>query len=117
MHDMRLAALFSGGKDSTLAMHKAMKGHEVVCLISMISENDASYMFHVPNIHITDLPENCTMTVFTMKGDIILQLTGTMGEITWDLKDQNGNDIGLGIYVLRIGNDAEMIYRKVLIVK
>lgn len=53
---MRLGALFSGGKDSCLAMKYAMdEGHEVVCLISIISENQQSYMFHTPNIHLTDL--------------------------------------------------------------
>ncbi len=45
---MKLGALFSGGKDSTYAIFKAMKEHEVVCLISLKSENPESYMFHVP---------------------------------------------------------------------
>ena len=52
---MRLGALFSGGKDSCYAMHLAMKEHEVVCLISMLSENPESYMFHVPNIGMTKM--------------------------------------------------------------
>ena len=52
---MKLAALFSGGKDSTLAMYKAMKEHEVVCLVSILSENKESYMFHTPNIELTKL--------------------------------------------------------------
>jgi len=50
---MRLAVLLSGGKDSLLALQKARQEHEIVCLISLYSENDESYMFHVPNIHIT----------------------------------------------------------------
>jgi len=52
---MKLGVLFSGGKDSTLAMHLAEKQHEISCLLSMKSENDASYMFHTPNIDITEL--------------------------------------------------------------
>ena len=52
---MKLAVLFSGGKDSTLALYKAIQKEEVVCLISVISENKESYMFHVPNISITKL--------------------------------------------------------------
>ncbi len=52
---MKLGVLYSGGKDSTLALMKAMERHEVVCLISMVSENKESYMFHTPNIHITRL--------------------------------------------------------------
>ena len=52
---MELAVLLSGGKDSHLAMFRAMKHHEISCLISIESENKESYMFHVPNIHITEL--------------------------------------------------------------
>jgi ABC transporter with metal-binding/Fe-S-binding domain ATP-binding protein len=52
---MKLGVLFSGGKDSTLAMMKAMKEHEVVCLVTLVSENTASYMFHTANIHVTEI--------------------------------------------------------------
>ncbi len=45
---MKLGALFSGGKDSTYAIYKAMKENEVVCLIALKSLNPESYMFHVP---------------------------------------------------------------------
>jgi ABC transporter with metal-binding/Fe-S-binding domain ATP-binding protein len=52
---MRLGVLFSGGKDSTLALHYAKEKEEVACLITLISENKESYMFHTPNINITSL--------------------------------------------------------------
>jgi diphthine-ammonia ligase len=52
---MRLGVLFSGGKDSTLALLKAMEKEKVVCLISIISKNNESYMFHTPNISLTEI--------------------------------------------------------------
>src|SRR5208337_4837781 len=52
---MRLGVLFSGGKDSTLALHYAEEKEKVVCLITLLSENKESYMFHTPNIDITAL--------------------------------------------------------------
>ena len=53
---MRLASLHSGGKDSVYAMYLAMQeGHDVAVLISIASKNPESYMFHVPNIHLTKL--------------------------------------------------------------
>ncbi|AMD18452.1 hypothetical protein TL18_05745 [Methanobrevibacter sp. YE315] len=53
---MNVAVLFSGGKDSTMALFNALESKEdVKYLLSMKSKNDESYMFHVPNIHITDL--------------------------------------------------------------
>ncbi len=49
---MKLAVLFSGGKDSSLAAWIAKKeGHELGCLISVVSENKESFMFHVPSIN------------------------------------------------------------------
>ncbi len=50
---MKLGVLYSGGKDSTLALMKAMDYHDVACLISVLSENKESYMFHTPNIDLT----------------------------------------------------------------
>jgi diphthine-ammonia ligase len=52
---LKLGVLFSGGKDSTLALHKAVEENEVVCLITLISQNKESYMFHTPNIDLTAL--------------------------------------------------------------
>ena len=53
---MDVAVLFSGGKDSTMALYEALEnGDDVKYLLSVKSLNNESYMFHVPNIHITDL--------------------------------------------------------------
>jgi diphthine-ammonia ligase len=52
---MRLGVLFSGGKDSTLALHLAAEKEEVVCLITILSTNKESFMFHTPNIDISAL--------------------------------------------------------------
>lgn len=53
---MDSAVLFSGGKDSTLALYNALEnGDNVRYLLSMKSKNSSSYMFHVPNIDLTDL--------------------------------------------------------------
>ena len=53
---MKVAVLFSGGKDSTMAVYNALEnGEDVEYLLAMKSANDESYMFHVPNIHLTDL--------------------------------------------------------------
>jgi diphthine-ammonia ligase len=53
---MRLAALFSGGKDSTYALYKAIKeGHEIKYLVTVFSERQDSWMFHYPCIELTKL--------------------------------------------------------------
>jgi diphthine-ammonia ligase len=52
---MKLGVLFSGGKDSTLALHKAAEKEQVTCLITLQSKNPESYMFHTPNIDLAAL--------------------------------------------------------------
>ena len=52
----RVAALFTGGKDSTYATIWALReGLEVVCLVTMIPSNPFSYMFHSVNVTWTKL--------------------------------------------------------------
>ena len=52
---MKLGVLFSGGKDSCLAMLKASKYYEIACLITILPRCKESYMFHIPNINLTSL--------------------------------------------------------------
>jgi predicted ATP pyrophosphatase (TIGR00289 family) len=51
---MRLAALVSGGKDSLYAVYLAGKEHEISYIVSIISENPESYMFHFPNARLVE---------------------------------------------------------------
>ncbi len=50
---MKLAALFSGGKDSTYALYLAKNEHEIKYLATIHSKNPASYMWHTANIGLT----------------------------------------------------------------
>ncbi|MDE1825258.1 MAG: diphthine--ammonia ligase [Candidatus Micrarchaeota archaeon] len=53
---MNSACLFSGGKDSALALHRAIEqGIKIDLLLTMKSKNQFSYMFHYPNIETTRL--------------------------------------------------------------
>lgn len=53
---MKLASLFSGGKDSTYAIYLAQKqGHDVSCLLSVIAKSADSHLLHHPNLDWTQL--------------------------------------------------------------
>jgi ABC transporter with metal-binding/Fe-S-binding domain ATP-binding protein len=53
---MKLASLFSGGKDSTYAIYLAKKqGHEIKCLLSIFPKSDESHLLHHPNMQWTKL--------------------------------------------------------------
>jgi ABC transporter with metal-binding/Fe-S-binding domain ATP-binding protein len=53
---MKLAALFSGGKDSTYAIYLAKKlGHSVDVLLTLYPHSSESHLLHYPNIKFTSL--------------------------------------------------------------
>ncbi|MEM4663094.1 MAG: diphthine--ammonia ligase [Candidatus Diapherotrites archaeon] len=52
---MRAGVLFSGGKDSCLALHIAKDKYDVACLLTIFSKNPYSYMFHTSNIKLTKI--------------------------------------------------------------
>jgi len=52
---VRVCVLYSGGKDSSLALLKASEEHEVACLVTLRPESEESWLFHYPNIHLVRL--------------------------------------------------------------
>ena len=67
---MKLAALFSGGKDSTYSIYKAKQmGHDVKCLITVFPKSANSHLLHFPNIELTKLQSE------TLKIPQIISLT------------------------------------------
>ena len=53
---MKLASLFSGGKDSTYAIYMVQKqGHDIACLLSVFPKSDESHLLHHPNMVWTKL--------------------------------------------------------------
>src|SRR5438445_4443217 len=53
---VRVAARYSGGKDSTYAVHVAQqRGWDVTGLVSILPEDPASMLYHVPDLHVVPL--------------------------------------------------------------
>jgi len=53
---MKLAALFSGGKDSTYSIYKArLMWYDVKCLITLFPKSPNSHLLHFPSIKLTKL--------------------------------------------------------------
>ncbi|MCS6767492.1 MAG: diphthine--ammonia ligase [Candidatus Nitrosocaldus sp.] len=47
---MRVGVLYSGGKDSNMAMYKAhLQGYEIACLVTIVPAGHESMLFHYPN--------------------------------------------------------------------
>ena len=53
---MKLAALFSGGKDSTYSIYKVKQmGHDVKCLVTIFPKSPNSHLLHFSAIELTKL--------------------------------------------------------------
>jgi ABC transporter with metal-binding/Fe-S-binding domain ATP-binding protein len=53
---MNLAALFSGGKDSTFSIYEAQNhGHVIKCLVTILASSQDSHLLHHPNIRFASL--------------------------------------------------------------
>ncbi|MEM2474905.1 MAG: diphthine--ammonia ligase [Thermofilaceae archaeon] len=52
---MRVCVLYSGGKDSNLALLEASERHEVVCLVTLVPSSLESWLFHYPNVNLVPL--------------------------------------------------------------
>ncbi len=77
---MDVAVLVSGGKDSALALYRALKrGHNVKYLVTIVPQRPDSWMFHYPNIQLTSL--------FAEASGIHLVKAETKGEKETELVD------------------------------
>lgn len=53
---MRLASLYSGGKDSTFSLYlEEQMGHDVPYLVNVMPDDSASWIFHTPNLNVVPL--------------------------------------------------------------
>lgn len=79
---MKVAVLFSGGKDSTFALLKAkQEGHEIKYLATINCANPESFMYHTPNIGLTVLQAQLVEIPLVSK-----QCTGEKEHEVHDLK-------------------------------
>lgn len=66
---MKLGVLFSGGKDSCLALHIAkQQGHEIKYLLTILPKNFDSFMFHKPYLRLLEKQaENLNLPLIIME--------------------------------------------------
>lgn len=77
---MRVAVLYSGGKDSNLAAYRAFRaGHDLAVLITVVPHRQDSWMFHRPNVEHTWVQADCM--------GIGLELLSVSGEKEVEVKE------------------------------
>jgi len=81
---MKLAALFSGGKDSTYSIYKAKQmGHDVRCLITLFPKSPNSHLLHFPSIKLTKLQS------------VIMNIPHLVTDLETDETNQEMNALGI----------------------
>ena len=94
------AVLFSGGKDSCLALHIAKKqGYDIKYLLTVMPENFDSFMFHKPYLNLLEKQAemlNIDLIVFGSKGEENEEL-GDLKELVKSVKNKVGTIIVGGI--------------------
>jgi len=84
---MKLAALFSGGKDSTYSIYSARQsGHDVVCLITMKPKSDESMLFHYPDIWLVSYLAEAMKLPLLMKDTFSISLRDEFAELGQSIK-------------------------------
>lgn len=128
---MRLAAMYSGGKDSTFAMYLAEQmGHEITCLVTVRPEDRASWIFHTPNLSVVpSMAEAMGMELVTVgsdgteEGDMaamkealsVLDIDGIVvgalwSDYQWDRMNLICGDLGLFVLAPLWRKDQDMVY-------
>lgn len=67
----------------------------------------------------TDLYALCTIEVFTLNGDLLRSMTESDGDgqLVWDVKNENGEDLTGGMYLYIIRGAEEVRSGKLIITK
>lgn len=132
---MRLASLFSGGKDSGFSMYMMLQsGHEVPYLVSICPTGDASWIFHVPNIgnvpamaeamgrkHITGSTDGTEEGDMAGLRDVLsgLDIEGVVvgavwSDYQWDRINRVCGDLGLKVFAPMWRKDQSMMLREIV---
>lgn len=128
---MRLAALYSGGKDSTFAMYLAKQmGHDIAYLVTIRPENTASWIFHTPNLSVVPRMAEAMATELitiasdgTEEGDLssmkavlsVLDVDGIVvgalwSDYQWDRMNGICDDLGLIVLAPLWRKDQDLVY-------
>lgn len=89
------------------------------------AETHPSYHNYPDNsIRFFNVPKEADIKIFTVSGDLVWEAhhsspTGENGIISWDVKNQSGQDVGSGVYLYRCKNSADGsdAYGKIIVIR
>jgi len=97
---MRVAILFSGGKDSMLTVLKALEKNYEIILVTFIPKNPHSYLFHTSCLEFPKIQAkllNLEIQEIEISGEKEKEMNETLNVISHLKKEKNIEAIGAGI--------------------
>lgn len=132
---VRLASLFSGGKDSTYSTYlMEQQGHTIDLLVSILPSDPHSWLFHTPNLHLLPLisdamgkklvtvqssgSEKSDLSALTqvLSGlDVDGIITGAIAsDYQWDRINRVCENLGLRVFSPLWRKDQKMVLREIV---
>jgi len=89
---MKVGVLYSGGKDSNLALYYVSKSYDVKCLITIIPKSSESVLFHYPNSELVRLQSEALgiPLVYNYSGDDEENQMNTLRDLLIKAKKEYG---------------------------
>jgi ABC transporter with metal-binding/Fe-S-binding domain ATP-binding protein len=97
---MKIAILFSGGKDSTLTVLKALENNYETILVTFIPKNQYSYLFHTSCLEFPRIQAkllNLEIEEIEISGEKEKEINEVLNALTYLKKEKNIEAIGVGV--------------------
>ena len=78
-----------------------------------IVHSDYNETVYKKRIRFTHLPQTCTITIFTISGEKVRELkhnSATDGNLWWDLRSYNNQEVAPGLYIYIVKVDESPLY-------
>jgi hypothetical protein len=70
-------------------------------------------------VRFVNVPEKCTIKIYTVAGDLVWMndhVDGS-GNVEWDVKNLNEQEVASGVYVYRIESGSDSVYGRIVVIR
>jgi hypothetical protein len=74
------------------------------------------------SIKLFNVPTEAEVRIFTLSGDLVFQThhsspDGSDGIVSWNVKNMHGQEVGSGVYILKVTSPAGHIYGRICVIR
>jgi hypothetical protein len=70
-------------------------------------------------VRFVNCPQQCTIRIFTVAGDLVWinEHTNGNGNVEWDTKNLEEEEVASGVYVYRIESGSDSVYGRIVVIR